>query len=42
MRYLAMTLVFCAFFATACSAGDEPASPAEVVQEETTSASSTL
>jgi ABC-type amino acid transport substrate-binding protein len=38
MRYLAVTLVFCAFFATACSAGDEPASPAEVVQEETTSA----
>jgi ABC-type amino acid transport substrate-binding protein len=38
VRYLAVTLVFCAFFATACSVGEEPASPAEVVQEETTSA----
>jgi len=38
VRYLAATLVFCAFFATACSAGDEPPSPADVVrQEETTS-----
>jgi ABC-type amino acid transport substrate-binding protein len=37
-RYLAAALVLCALFATGCSAGDEPSSPAEAVrQEETTS-----
>jgi ABC-type amino acid transport substrate-binding protein len=38
VRYLAATLVLCALFATGCSAGDPPSSPAEAVrQEETTS-----
>ena len=37
MRYLAVTLVLCAFFVTGCGAGDDESSPAEVVREETTS-----
>ena len=38
MRLFAATLVFCALFATGCSAGEDEPSPADVVrQEETTS-----
>lgn len=39
VRYLAATLVFCAFFATGCGAGDDSSSPADVVREEETTSS---
>jgi ABC-type amino acid transport substrate-binding protein len=39
VRHLATTLVFCAFFATGCSAGDDSSSPADVVREEETTSS---
>ncbi len=39
VRHLAAALVFCAFFATGCSAGDDKSSPADIVREEETTSS---
>ena len=39
VRLFAAALVFCAFFATGCSAGDDESSPADIVREEETTSS---